>query len=106
MKLYNSVAKRLKLKVRKFCELTPTFAEVAGGKLGGDLSQPALPPPLSWIGLRENQQRQVNISPTWIRVNISNYKTFHEDKNKYDGGLLFYFNENVPCKIINDDIEI
>ena len=97
------MAKRLKLKVRKFCELIRTFAEVAGGKLRGDLSQPT---PLSWIGLRENQQRQVNISRTSIRVNISNYKTFHEDKNKYDGGLLFYFNENVPYKIINDDIEI
>ena len=105
MKLYNNVAKRLKLKVRKFCELIPTFAEFAGGKLGDDLSQP-LPPPPSWIGLRENQQGQVNIPPIRIRVNISNYKSFHEDKNKYDGGLLFYLNENVPCKVINDDIEI
>ena len=33
MKLYTRVAKGLKLKVRKFLELNPTFAEATGGKL-------------------------------------------------------------------------
>ena len=76
-----------------------------GENLGMTFLNPGPPPP-SWIGLRENQQGQVNIPPIRIRVNINNYKSFHEDKNKYDGGLLFYLNENVPCKVINDDIEI
>ena len=33
LKFYNSVTKRLKLKVRKFVELILTFGEVTGGKL-------------------------------------------------------------------------
>ena len=35
LKLYASVTKRLKLKVRKFLRLIPTFAEVTGEKLVG-----------------------------------------------------------------------
>ena len=39
------------------------------------------------------------------QFNISNYKTFRRDRNKHRGGLLiFYINENVPCKFINDEI--
>ena len=33
LKFYSSVAKGLKLKVRKLCELIPTFVEVTGEKL-------------------------------------------------------------------------
>ena len=41
---YNRVAKGLKLNVRKFCGLSPTFVEVKGEKLvGGDLF---CPPPI------------------------------------------------------------
>ena len=48
LKFYSSVAKELKLKVRKFWELIPTFIEVTGEKLvGGE----AFCPP-SWIGLK------------------------------------------------------
>ena len=36
LKFYTSVAKELKLKVRKFWELMPTFVEVPGEKLVGD----------------------------------------------------------------------
>ena len=36
--------------------------------------------------------------------NISNYKTFCRDRNKHGGALLFYINENIPCKLINDEI--
>ena len=32
---YTSVAKGLKVKVRKFCGLSPMFVEVTGEKLGG-----------------------------------------------------------------------
>ena len=38
------------------------------------------------------------------QFNISNYKTFPRDSNKYGEGLLFYINENIPCKLINDEI--
>ena len=41
---YTSMAKGLKLKVRKFWGLIPTFVEVTGGKVVGDLFAP---PPLS-----------------------------------------------------------
>ena len=33
LKFYNSVAKGLELKVRKFCGLIPTFVEVTGEKI-------------------------------------------------------------------------
>ena len=35
LKFYNRVVKGLKLKVRRFCWLIPTFVEVTGGKLVG-----------------------------------------------------------------------
>ena len=38
------------------------------------------------------------------QFNISNYKTFRRDRNKHGGGLLFYINENISCKLINDQI--
>ena len=48
LKFCNSVAKELKLKVRKFWGPTPTFVEVTGEKLvGGSFC----PPPISWIEL-------------------------------------------------------
>ena len=46
-KLYLSVAKGLKLKVKKFWELIPTFVEVSGGKVVGGLFTHTT----SWIGL-------------------------------------------------------
>ena len=38
------------------------------------------------------------------QFNISNYKTFRRDINKRGGGLSFYVNENIPCKLINYEI--
>ena len=38
------------------------------------------------------------------QFNRSNYKTFRRGRNKHAGGLLFYINENIPCKLINDQI--
>ena len=50
VKFYISVPKRLKLKVRKFWELTPTFVEVTGEKMVRGHFAPLPPPwPLSWI---------------------------------------------------------
>ena len=43
LKFYTSVAKRLKLKVRKFLELFPTFVEVTGEKLVRGAFLPPLP---------------------------------------------------------------
>ena len=37
------------------------------------------------------------------QFNISKYKTCR-DRNKHGGGLLFYINENIPCKLINHEI--
>ena len=38
------------------------------------------------------------------QFNINNNKTFRRGRTKYGGGLLFYINENIPCKLINDEI--
>ena len=48
LKFCASLSKGLKLKVRKFLGLIPTFVEVTGEKLVGG---PFCPPPLFWIGL-------------------------------------------------------
>ena len=45
LKLYNSVAKGLKLKVIKFWGLTPTFVDVTGEKLVGWTFSPTPTPP-------------------------------------------------------------
>ena len=50
LKFYTSVPKGLKLKVRKFWELIPTFVEITGEKMVGGLF--ARPPPPTRIGLR------------------------------------------------------
>ena len=52
LKFYTSVAKRLKLKVRKFWWIIPTFVEITGEKLVGELFAP--PPPF-WIELKQNK---------------------------------------------------
>ena len=38
------------------------------------------------------------------QFSIRNYETFRRDRNKHIGGLLFYINENISCKLINDQI--
>ena len=42
---------------------------------------------------------------------ISGYKMFRRDRNKHGGGIMFYINENIPCKTVNveglpDDCEV
>ena len=32
---------------------------------------------------------------------ISGYKMFRRDRNKHGGGIMFYINENIPCKTVN-----
>ena len=46
------------------------------------------------------------LSETKIDENFpkQQFKTFRRDRNKHGGGLLFYINENIPCKLINDKI--
>ena len=45
LKFHTSVAKVLKLKLKKFCGLSPTFVEVTGKKLVGGPLWPPLPSP-------------------------------------------------------------
>ena len=32
---------------------------------------------------------------------ISGCKMFRRDRNKHGGGIMFYINENIPCKTVN-----
>ena len=64
---YASVAKVLKLEVRKFCELSPTFVEVTGEKLVAGREGVGRG---AWIGLRE-----VFVIKNWEKeVGSSDYK--------------------------------
>ena len=65
LKFYTSVAKGLKLKVRKFLGLIHTFVEVAGEKMGGGCIF-GLPP--SWIGLTLFVYNKCNISSSLAEV--------------------------------------
>ena len=45
------------------------------------------------------------------QFNISGYKLYRRDRNIFGGGLIFYINEIIPCKVLNindlgDDIEV
>ena len=60
LKFYTSVAKWLKLKTRRFCELIPTFVEVTEEKLVRGIifdhptaAPPPPPPQLTWIVLSD-----------------------------------------------------
>ena len=39
-----------------------------------------------------------------MKIFRTNNKTSRRDKNKHGGGLLFYINGNIPCKLINHEI--
>ena len=56
------------------------------------------------IDIRLLSETKIDESFSNQQFNISNYKTFRRDRNKHGGGLLFYINENIPCKLINDQI--
>ena len=34
---------------------------------------------------------------------IDNYKIFRRDRNCFGGGLMFYVNENIPCRELSPD---
>ena len=57
LKLYNSVTKGLKLKLRKFSGLIPTFVEVTGEKLVGGLFAP--PPILNRVKATYKYENQL-----------------------------------------------
>ena len=55
---YTSVGKGLKLKVRKFWGLIPTFVEVAGEKLrGGPFCPPSSPPTIILFWVKMNSSK-------------------------------------------------
>ena len=56
------------------------------------------------IGICLRSETKILESFPNIQFNISNYKTFRRDRNKHGRGLLFCINENIPCKLINDQI--
>ena len=36
---------------------------------------------------------------------LHNYKLFRKDRNRYGGGIVFYVNENLPCKSLTTKID-
>ena len=81
LKFYTSMAKRLKLKVRKFWGLIPIFVEVTEEKLVG----------FFWIRLNSELQKQTGVAKDQYdffkdHVNVINENG--EDGNKTDDGEI------------------
>ena len=36
---------------------------------------------------------------------LNSYRIFRKDRNWYGGGIMFYVNENLPCKILTTEID-
>ena len=36
---------------------------------------------------------------------LNNYKVFRKDRNRYGGGIMFYVNENIPCKSLTTKMD-
>ena len=34
---------------------------------------------------------------------MQSYKAFCQNRNKHGGGVMFYVNENIPCRVLNID---
>ena len=76
-KFYTSLAKGLKLKVKRFLGIKFTFVEVAGEKLvggGGSLS----PPPLYWIGLTVALDFPLNEVSFQFDLDFTQYRAQHQ----------------------------
>ena len=37
-----------------------------------------------------------------VQFQINSFKIFIRDRNRFSAVLLFYLNENVPCKLLNN----
>ena len=77
LKFYTSLAKGLKLKVKRFLGIKFTFVEVAGEKLvggGGSLS----PPPLYWIGLTVALDLTLNEVSLQFDLDFTQYRAQHQ----------------------------
>ena len=35
------------------------------------------------------------------QFHVNGYKMFRKDRNKFGGGLILFFKENIPCKVLN-----
>ena len=35
---------------------------------------------------------------------LNNFRIFRKDRNRYGGGIMFYVNENLPCKSLTTEI--
>ena len=108
LKFCTSVAKGLKLKLRKFWGPNPTFVEVTGEKLVGGAFLASLP---SWIGLKALQdlssmrftpgsqlQRQLNYTKCLVLDVVSNAQNMALKKLKMDSN-----SRNSPGHIIKGD---
>ena len=36
---------------------------------------------------------------------LNNFRIFRKDRNRYGGGIMFYVNENLPCKSLTTEID-
>ena len=45
----------------------------------------------------------INFESWFLEVNVipvKGYRIFRQDRDKYGGGVMFYINQNIPCKKI------
>ena len=85
-KFCTSVAKGLKLKVRKFWGPNPTLVEVTGEKLVGG---PFCPRPSSWTGLRNNRFEE-SYDVKYFKE-IKSRDVFRTQTSIYNGAFLWIY---------------
>ena len=104
LKFYTSLSKGLKLKVRKFWGLTPTFVEVTGEKLVGGTFLPPPPPILNRVNVWECYNSNAAVIKEWynskIRLSINFmkdnlfYKIWHAVKQLWEQKKILCKGEN------------
>ena len=44
---------------------------------------------------------KLDATSSHVQFQVNSFKLFRRDRNRFGAFLLFYLNENVPCKLLN-----
>ena len=50
-------------------------------------------------------ETKIDESFSYKQFPLNNYKIFRKDRNRYEAGIMFYVNKNLPCKSLTTKID-